>query len=127
MRRARIVGFVIGGCALVIGMWASTRSDAQNSNVSGSGVKWEYAQLYVGDGKIVWMEANHEATITPPTDRPPENGFHSGPNTGRYVVNSKATRNSTVGVLNLFGNAGWEVVSNTPWGSGTLILLKRPC
>ena len=126
MRTVKIVALLIGSCAVVIGMWASSRSACANSSANDSIVKWQYAQLYVGDNRIVWMEASKELTITPPTDPVPDSGLHTGPNTGRYCVDSKATRNNTVGVLDLFGSDGWEVVSNTPSGTGTVILLKRP-
>lgn len=127
MRSAKILGVLIGSCAVVTGMWAFSRSVSANSTVSDSIVKWEYAQLYVGKDKTVLMEATRESVVTPPSDQPDSNSneFHTGPNSARYVLDSKATRNNTIGVLNLLGSAGWEVVSNTPSGTGTLILLKH--
>lgn len=127
MRSVKIVGFAVGICALVIGILASNRVYSANSTPSGSIVRWDYAQLYIGDDKIVLMGASRESTITPPTESlPPNDESRILPNSGRYVVDSKATRNDTVGVLDLCGSAGWEVVSNTPSGKGTVVLLKRP-
>jgi len=125
MAKSRAVGMVLAGVGLAAGAWAIGQEGAARDRGRPGQGRWEYAHVYIGDGKAVFTEAKREATVTPPRNRLSGNVTRTEPSGEDYTLSAKAVRDHDLGALNVFGSLGWEAVALTSKGKGLLVLLKR--
>jgi hypothetical protein len=125
MTRSRTAGIVLLAVATAAGAWVVGRTLVAGEARRPGQARWQYAQLYLGDGDAVLTEAGRQAMVIPPRNRLSGNVTRPEPSGEKYTLSTKTVRSHDIGALNVFGSQGWEAVSITAKGKGLLVLLKR--